>query len=74
MRLWNDLIDAIREASYSKCRLSVDIICKLALEKQEMPHLCSWTDDITCCCEGPRDPLKGVVGLQRKIVNKICEK
>ena len=57
--------------SYSKCPLNADIFYKLSLEKHEVPHLPAWIDDITCCCEGPRDPLRRVAGLQSKIVTKI---
>ena len=56
---------------HSKCPLYTEIICKLDLEKQEVPHLHAWIGGITCCCEGPRDPLRGVAGLQSKIVSKI---
>ena len=41
---------------------------------RNVTHLLAWIDDITCCCEGPRDPLRGVAGLQSRIVCKICEK
>ena len=38
------------------------------------PHLPALIDDITRGYEGPRDPLRGVVGLQSKTSNEICEK
>ena len=41
---------------------------------RNVTHLLAWIDDITCCCEGPRDPLRGVAGLQSKIACKIYEK
>ena len=46
---------------------------QISLGKQEVPQLQAWIDDITCCCEGPRDALRGVAGLQSKIVWKIYE-
>ena len=57
------------EMSFFKCLLNMDIICKLALEKQEMPPLVLMIDDITCCCDGAHDLLRGLGGLQSKIAD-----
>ena len=57
--IWNEAVNwnfivcaciAFRDRSYSECPLNADIICKLALKKQEIPHFPAWIDDVTCCC------------------------